>query len=354
MSFIQSNSLAFSEIDTRKDKREGILSFGIDYLDDAMAGILKNDLILLGAGSGAGKTQVCCNVALANIEKGKRVHFIALEAEYAEIERRIKYQIFAKKFFEDSNRPKDVSISFQNWMLGDFIKSCADHEAEAAKDFANNYDGLFTFYKQSKFDLSDMIAKVVECADDTDLIIIDHVHYFDFDDDNENRAVKEIAKTARTLTLEQGKPIILVSHLRKRDRGSLDLVPGLEEFHGSSDLYKIATKAITLAPGEWSPNNKFETLFRIVKNRFEGSVTRNIASCNYLIKEGRYEKGYRLGDANRKRDDGFSPLDLHLYPSWARNYRAGCSGGGGLNSGRQATVINTGRQKAFIVGQSED
>lgn len=318
-SFIQSNSLSFSEFESRKNKREGILTFGIDFLDDAMAGILKNDLILIGASSGAGKTQTCCAIAKANIEKGKRVHFIALEAEYAEIERRIKYQIFAKHFFADMQRP-NVHISFQDWMLGDFLETCAKHEALAASEFANAYANLFTYYKQDKFDLNDLILKVCECADDTDLIIVDHVHYFDFDDENENRAVKEIAKTARTLTLEQGKPIILVSHLRKRDRGSLDLVPGLEEFHGSSDLYKIATKAVTLSPGRWSPEGKYETFFRIVKNRFEGSVTRNIASCNYLTKEGNYEKGYYLGDANRKREDGFSELGADFYPGWARNH----------------------------------
>lgn len=353
MSFIESNSLSFEEIKTRQGNREGILTFGIDYLDDACAGILRNDLVLIGAGSGAGKTQVCCNVARANVERGKRVHFIALEAEYAEIERRIKYQIFARKFFEDANRP-NLTISFQNWMLGDYIKSCEQYEADAASEFANNYAGLFTFYKQSKFDISDMIAKVVECADETDLIIIDHVHYFDYDDDNENRSVKEIAKTARVLTLEQGKPIILVSHLRKRDRGSQDLVPGLEEFHGSSDLYKIATKAITIAPGQWSPEGKYETLFRVVKNRFEGSVTRNIASCNYLIREGRYEKGYRLGDANQKRDDGFSELDFHLHPTWSR-YHTKSSGGGRINTTSPTRIsFDTRRPQTSRFGERED
>jgi twinkle protein len=323
MSFIDSRTTAFSEMDGRKNRRDGLLSFGIDYLDDAMVGILKNDLVLIGAGSGAGKTQLCCNIALSNIARGKRVHFIALEAEMYEIERRLKYSLFAKQFFADPNKPKHCSVSFQNWMLGDFLEGLAKYEAEACSEFIDKYGGLFTFYKQDKFGISDLIAKTVECADETDLIIVDHVHYFDFDDDNENRAVKEIAKTARMLTLEQGKPIILVSHLRKRDRGSFDLVPGLEEFHGSSDLYKIATKAITIAPGKWSPEGKYQTFFRIVKNRFEGSVTRTIGAVNYLTKEGRYESGYKIGDANCKRDGGFVELDFSHEPAWARNIKRG-------------------------------
>lgn len=318
MSYIKSNSVAFSEIELRKNRRKNLLTFGNDFLDDALKGILPNDLILIGAGSGAGKTELSCNIAKANIEKGKRVHFIALEAELYEIERRIKYQLFAKAFFDDISRP-DVNIAFDEWMLGDFIESCEKYEAIAAKEFMNNYENQFTYYKQENFTPTDFIEKVLIAHQETDLIILDHVHYFDFDDDNENRAIKEIAKTARSLTLEYGKPIILVSHLRKRDRGTQDMCPGLEEFHGSSDLYKIATKAITIAPGGWDPGGKYETFFRIVKNRFGGSVVRYLASCNYIISEGRYEKGYRLGEANQKRDEEFRDIEGNLHPKWAKH-----------------------------------
>lgn len=330
MGFIRSIEHTFDEVNQRKNLRNGILKFGIKYLDDAMAGILKNDLILIGAGSGAGKTQTCCNIAKANIEQGKKVHYIALEAEYLEIERRIKYQLFAKSFFSDHERPRGVDISFQNWMLGDFIDSCVVHEAAAARDFMQKYETLFTFYKANKFDISDLICTVMECADETDLIILDHVHYMDFDDnENENLAIKKIAKTARDLALEQGKPIILVSHMRKSDRHSLTFAPGLEEFHGSSDLYKIATKAVTIGPGAMSSDGKIETYFRIVKNRFEGSVTRYLGKCLYNSKEGNYDRNYEVGDAYQNRDAGFKQLDRSIYPKWGEYY----SREGGNNSG---------------------
>ena len=319
MSFIQSAEKSFSEIDGRKNGRDGMLTFGVDYLDHAMLGIMKNDLILIGAGSGMGKTQTCCNIARANVAKGNRVHYIALEAEYLEIERRIKYQIFARRFFADPGRPA-VTVSYQNWVIGDLIDSCAKYEAAAASEFMNSYPTLFTYYKTNKFDINDLIMRVVECAADTDLIILDHVHYMDFDDDNENRAVKEIAKTARTLALEQGKPIILVSHLRKRDKMSTELAPGLEEFHGSSDLYKIATKALTMGPGKMSADGMIETYFRIVKNRHEGSVTRYIGKSFYNSREGIYEKRYEIGDAHQNRNDGFKQLGRDVYPPWGEYF----------------------------------
>src|SRR5690606_17377988 len=100
---------------------------------------------------------------------------------------------------------------------------------------------LFLFYKTKTFGTNELLLAVAECSKDTDLIIVDHVHYFDFDDDNENRAIKDLAKIVRQLSIEEQKPIILIAHLRKRDKKNPDLVADLEEFHGSSDLYKIAT-----------------------------------------------------------------------------------------------------------------
>ena len=63
-----------------------LLSFGVKFLDDAMIGIYPSDLVLFGAPTGAGKTQFCVNCIMANVNRGKKVHMIALEAEKAEIE----------------------------------------------------------------------------------------------------------------------------------------------------------------------------------------------------------------------------------------------------------------------------
>lgn len=349
MGFLRSIEQVFDEVNARRTYREGILSFGIEYLDHAMEGILKNDLILIGAGSGAGKTQTCCNIALANVQAGKRVHYIALEAEALEIERRIKYQLFAKHFFADSNRPK-IEISFQKWMLGDFFDSCVAYEALAAQEFIDKFPTLFTYYKVDKFDVNDMIATILECASETDLIILDHVHYMDFDDDNENKAVKVIAKTARSLALEQGVPIILVSHMRKADRHNQAFAPALEEFHGSSDLYKIATKAITLGPGAMTADGTIETYIRIVKNRFDGSVTRFLAKAFYNSKQGRYEKKYHVGNAYQTRDQLFQSISYDLYPKWAEYYAGNGGNSPNATTGAQAPSAPKRGPKPFSFG----
>jgi replicative DNA helicase len=316
------NTATSSEKETilRLNSREKLLSYGIDFLDDALTGIMPNDLVLIGAGSGSGKTQLCTNIALANVTKGKRVHFFALEADEHEIARRIKFQIIAKHYFNDppNERPR-CEINYTNFLLGDFFKiqGMSQYEGIADHEIRNHFQNLNVFYKGEKFDVDDLIREVAAIQDETDLIIVDHVHYFDYDDDNESRSVKEIAKAARTLALNFGKPIILISHLRKRDKFSKEICPGIEEFHGSSDLYKIATRAITIAPGP-TVSNGYETYMRVVKNRLDGGCTRFMAKCVFNARRGNYEKGYSIGSANQNRDDGFHDLERPFRPSWAK------------------------------------
>lgn len=295
-----------------------MLTFGVSYLDDAMKGIMPHDLILLGASSGVGKTAFCCNIAKANIDLGRKVHFFALEAEKYEIERRIKYGIFARKIFELAPSQRGVfGINYTDWVSGKYWESTKNIELIVDHEMKKNYERLFTFYKEKSFDVNDLIAKVTQISEETDLIIVDHVHYFDYDGDKESTAIKEIAKAARMLAIENGKPIILISHLRKRDRWSNEICPGLEEFHGSSDLYKIATKAITLAPGAEIRDGLYETFIRIVKNRTDGGVTRYMCKTNFNLSGGYYESKYEIGVSSQPSDKGFVPLDKHKYPRWA-------------------------------------
>lgn len=324
--FSSAGANSLKEREARKSFAKNRLRFGVEYLDDSLGGILQDDLVLIGAPSGVGKTQLCCNIALANIEDGKRVHYIALEASRFEIERRLKFPLVLERFLSDPNRPRTSErVTFVNWLMGKFDEELRPYEAEADKFFEAAFRDLYTLYKQDSFGVPQLIESVLSCSSETDLILIDHVHYFDFDDDNENRAIKEIAKTVRTLALEEQKPIILVAHLRKRDRQNEELVPGLDEFHGSSDLYKIATKVITFSPGRLTTGGTYETFFRTPKNRLDGGVTRFIGREFFSPKRGGYEPGkYEVGLAGQSRKDGFASVDESLLPSWARG---GAKGG---------------------------
>ncbi len=316
---------SFLERAARELTPQKVMRFGVDFLDDALRGIYPDDLILLGAPSGIGKTQLCCNIAYANIEDGKRVHYIALEASEYEIERRLKFPLVFERFLADPQRPRlPRKLNYADWLLGQYTAELEKYEQDAALFFEGAFKNLFVYYKQENFGVTDLIREVCLAGEETDLIIVDHVHYFDFDDDNENRAIREIAKTVRTLAIEQQKPIILVAHLRKRDKANDEIAAGLDEFHGSSDLYKIATKVITVAGGGPDMDGNFKTFFRIPKNRIDGGVTRFLGLELFNPRKGSYERdNYKIGWADQKRSQGFAEVGSNYAPDWARRHGPG-------------------------------
>lgn len=291
-----------------------MLKFGISFVDDSLLGILPDDLVLVGAPSGVGKTQFCVNLALTNVAKQKRVHFFALEASEFEVERRLKWQILMTNFYADPNRPRlGKPLLFDEWEVGLYEDILAPYEEWADKYCADEFANLHVFYKTEDFTANKLVEYVNYVADDTDLIMVDHVHYFDWDDSNDNRALKEIAKTARDLGKTHRKPIVLVSHLRKRDKRNEELAAGLDEFHGSSDLTKIATKVISIASGGPAPEGGFYTYMRTAKNRHSSSSSRYLAKIVFDDRKGGYGREYKLGWANAQKFGEIAPAEL---PKW--------------------------------------
>lgn len=285
----------YVESDERKKKYSGeLLTFGNEFLDQAMRGIFPDDLVLVGAPSGVGKTQFSTNLALKNVMNGKRVHFFALEASVGEIEDRLRYSLFAKMFYADTSRETGVILNFTDWILGKFDKFEEKYRAQVTEQF-EKLTGLWTFYKDSEFRIEGLIENIMLVASNTDLIIIDHAHYFDLDDQNENRALKEIAKTIRSTSQIVEKPVVLIAHLRKRDKISKDFMPGIDDFHGSSDLTKIATKVILISKGGMTGSTRSETYFRIVKCRLDGSLTNYIGKSLYNFKTGDFDQQCWVG-----------------------------------------------------------
>lgn len=326
--FHTADSKSKPEIQARRESLASLCTFGIQYLDDACNGISPHDLVVLGAPSGAGKTELCCKIALSNMAMRKKVHYIALEAEPMEIERRLKYQVFATKYFEDAYPPKTLfPVTYANWRLGRFLTELIGCEDYATDFFSENYKNLSVMYKSGTFGVDELIQAVTYAAVDTSLIIIDHVHYFDLGEGPENRAIKEIAIQARDLALEFGKPIILVSHLRKRDRAGDELCAGLDEFHGSSDLTKIATKVISVAPGQPTSNGNFETFLHVPKDRVVPGLSRYVGRILFDPRKNAYSSEYKVGLSICTRKSGFEELAHVNYPDWARGRGVLRSGG---------------------------
>jgi hypothetical protein len=291
------------------------------FLDDLLRGISANDLIVLGAETGAGKTEFARAIAASNAVNQRRVYYFALEAEDREIERRTKYQIIVELASEEIGASKSWDrINYPDWYRGKLEDVFGKHNEKADRILADQYRNLFTYYRGSKFDHDDIKRLFLAIQSDAELIILDHLHYVDIDDENENRGFKKTVKMIRDVALGIGRPVILVVHLRKRDLRARAIVPDIEMIHGSSDIAKICTRAIMLAPARSMQNVKphlSNTFFSVPKDRV-GGTTGLVALCTFERGLRRYHPGYMLGRASADGTE-FEPLTQEQIPRWAKH-----------------------------------
>lgn len=308
------------EREARLQNAKRQLPFGIAFLDDLLCSIMPNDMLVIGAGTGVGKTELARSIATYNARQGKRVHYFALEAEQREIERRTKYVALARLVFEHGIR-FSVPFNYRDWYRGKFDAELGDIESEADDVIRTHYRTLFTYYRGARFGHEDIRRLMLAEQDNTDLLVLDHLHYVDNDDDNENRGMREIVMSIRDSALLVGLPVILVVHLRKRAQGSKALVPTEEDVHGSSDIAKVCTHMVLLAKCPESaqvPHRKHvnNTFMSVPKDRGDG-FKGMIALCGFDWRKKQYEDSYTLG---RDVKGVFEPIDEEQRPWWAQRH----------------------------------
>jgi hypothetical protein len=133
---------------------------------------------------------------------------------------------------------------------------------------------------------------------------------------------------------------MVVAHMRKTFAGrkNAPVIPDLEDFHGSSDVIKIATTAVILSPcyenfnlfTSGPPDSFYEdaehqrrarlwaTYARVAKCRLDGSITRYTGVMFYDDASGYYRPEYAVGRLIAG-DTAWEPEALEYLPHWAKN-----------------------------------
>ena len=90
----------------------------------------------------------------------------------------------------------------------------------------------------------------------------------------------------------------MVAHLRKKGSNEKRRLPSLDDFHGSSNIFKIAHTVILVSPnyqGYDIENQLYPTFFYTPKSR-AGASTNRVAIKTFNGKEKKYNDGYDLAD----------------------------------------------------------
>jgi RecA/RadA recombinase len=283
------------QIFNNKEKYESIKT-GISFLDHAIQGIEKDDVILVGGYSGAGKTEFITLLA-KNISKKKKVAILALEARDNELYERTLFKEFVNICKQKYPNEYFNFLNFKNKKYStEFYKEIKQAQLLVSKE----QQGLNILYRTTEeFGIKELSFSILSAKDNGfECVILDHIHYLDLESDKENIEFKKIIKQIRDLGLIHQIPIIVVAHFRKKNFNDKTFVPLKEEFQGTSDLYKIVTKVITMSsfiPKDTERDNfrydnmyEFLTCFSVQKHRDFGET------CNYcgVIKFNSLTKTY--------------------------------------------------------------
>lgn len=302
-----------------------VIPYGISYLDRMLHGILPDDLVLIGAPSGVGKSELVNEIAFKAAHSGHKAVVFALEAHEGEFELRAKFKMYTKLIHQHQGPLALRDYTFLDFKLG-LMKKTIEPYREVVEAAIKHTENLTVFYRDKNFGIREFKQRFSGLEGKADLVVIDHLHYFDTQSDNENKEFSEIIKEIRNLNQILGIPVVVVGHLRKTDRRDKPLISGLDEFHGTSNIPKVATTIITLAQGSLldeagidpesvieHPSHRHTTYFRICKSRADGQVTRYIGIGTFDSQVNSYDERFVLAQLTR---DEKKFRKIITAPSW--------------------------------------
>lgn len=300
-----------------------VIPTGNPWIDDALAGGLnKENLLLVAAKTGVGKTFFGVQLALYAAKKQNKVVYFALEAEKHEIERRQLFYYMTRLLSQHyPNLPKP---RYREWLHAGFDGSWHAVEKQARQELELDTQTLQTRYETGiyspdmfKLDVEELIAS----EEKPDLIILDHLHHF-FLEGDEVEALKKTIHSIKRLKEDLDAPIVILAQLRKNDFGSHNkrTLPKYEDIRGTASLTDIATDVLIISPVpdekklELPKERIFPMYFHLAKSRTAPEAKEFAGIISFDKNTGEYMKQYNLGKIKFSED----PELLTSGPSWAK------------------------------------
>lgn len=318
----------------QKTNSQNIIPFGINFLDDAWGGILPTDLVVLSAKSGAGKTQMAMNIARTLLNKDKCIGFFALEAFKKEIGARMIFAIAIDQYVR-LKKPNDPFVCFSDWIRGEgeVVEAIRPFVEAAHAQAKRKYAGKFmTHYLQKKFTIEDLEQRYPILAKSCNLIILDHLHYVSrsHNSPHGNEFLGDVMGRLKNLVEEYRVPLLLIAHVRKEDTGERKPVPEAEDLHGSSDIFKIATKVALLGKpldgGYNTENRKQTTYIRVAKDRLGEIQDWMIGKVMFDVTKQKYDDDYGIVKIFKTSAKKWEEAPISTMPRWFNRHRKASNG----------------------------
>jgi replicative DNA helicase len=243
----------FHEVENTSMK--DVIRTGISEIDNAIVGIFPTSLVVIGGETGEGKSLFAGNIAFEAIKQGKKVVYFDFENDNGDWFRRQ----LARELYK-----KGIKVRHADLRIKENFEKNSDVIAETAAILVDSLHDSLLIYNNIQVPTLDEFIHYLDLVDDScDLVVIDHLHYFQFESDmSDTENIGKIMRRLRTLTRERNIPIILVSHLRKKQNAKG--APDNDDLFGSSNIAKEAETVLLL----W--RDKFSSHISLTKCRNTG------------------------------------------------------------------------------------
>lgn len=261
-----------------------LCKYGIKFLDDKIGGIYDEDLLIIGAESGIGKSTIAELIAFNCNEQGVKPALFSLENFAGNTVDKKAYQLF-------KTRTMQWDLKFRQWIdIKNRTPSMTDEDVHKAETMAYNMHLIERDNKDYTIDRLETDFKEV-VNDGCRVIILDHLDYFDaYATDNDLQHTKRLMKTIRRLQDTYKVSVIGFSQLRKNIDKNI-IIPTYDDLYGSGDKVKQATLVLMVARADKDPvDGVYPTYFNLSKDRFG---TREACEIGYNIRTNKYENLYR-------------------------------------------------------------
>jgi len=260
-----------------KDDYVETIPYQWNGLNEKLGGIRKGELVLLTAGSGTGKSQVCREIAHHLICNKQKVGYIALEES---VKRSIRGV---------------VSVGLNKLIhLPEVRKKISDEKILEQWEKVKNYICFYEHFGSSDTDdLMNRIRYMVQSLD-CKTIILDHISIVvsGIGEGDERRLIDNTMTQLRKLVEELGCALFLVSHLKRPEgKGHEEGTQvSLSHLRGSHSLATLADEVIAFERDQQNEINSNIMKVRILKNRYSGDTG---IACNLVYNKdtGRLSEG---------------------------------------------------------------
>jgi twinkle protein len=245
--------------------------------NNKLGGIRQGELVLLTAGTGIGKSQVCREITHHLISKKQKVGYIALEESVKRSIRGI------------------VSVGLNKLIhLPDVREKISEEKILEEFDKVKNYICFYDHFGSSDTeDLMNRIRYMVQSLD-CKTIILDHISIVvsGIGEGDERRLIDNTMTQLRKLVEELGCALFLVSHLKRpegkgHEEGSQ---VSLSQLRGSSSLASLADAVVAFERDQQDEIQNNVMKVRVLKNRYSGDTG---IACNLIYNKetGRLTEG---------------------------------------------------------------